>query len=704
MVKAAVMFLLGTGLALSPVTAQARPPDFGPGADGIGDPYYPLDGNGGYDVRHYTLDLGYDPPTDTLTGVATIRARATQDLSQFNLDLDGLTVREITVKGAPATFTRNGQELVVVPAEGLRKGRRFTTVVRYDGVPATLPDQSGFFHTDDGEVIAGQPHGAATWFPVNDHPTDKASYTFNVTAPTGLEVLANGVLAAKVEQGPVTRWTWEAREPMASYLATVNTGGFEVKAYRADGIRYWDAVDTDLFTPYAPPSSGSGYAVSQAVDESYKRLTRTIDVPAGGATVSFQMNRDTETDWDFAFVEAHTVGADDWTTLADQNGHTSQTPGNGCLIGWNVLHPQVSHYQTNTGNYTCTSTGTTGEWHAASGTSAGYEPWSVDLSAFAGRQVELSISYASEYSNQGAGLFVDDIVVSTGEGTTSFEDDGDRADGWAASGPPEGSPPNANDWVIGETGVGEDTGDIARASLDRQPEIIDFLSDTFGRYPFRAAGGVVSDEPRLGFALETQTRPVYSRYFFTDSVSGDSVVVHELAHQWFGDSLALDRWQHIWLNEGFASYAEWLWSEREGLATAQQYFDAYASRLSGDPWWTYVIGDPGPDNIFVGPVYDRGAMTLHALRLQIGDRDFFRLVRKWVAQNQGGNVATEDFTALAERVSGQDLDAFFTTWLFTPGKPPGIDPVATTARADGAGGDALAAALTKRLHHGRNWG
>jgi hypothetical protein len=693
MVKGTLIFALGAGLALAPISAQADPSGFSPGAAGAGDAYFPLDGNGGYDVRHYTLDLGYDPPTDALTGVATLTATATQNLSAFNLDLVGLTVRSITVNDRPATWSRQGQELVVVPARGIRKGAGITTVVKYDGVPQTIDEgdlgSSGFFHTDDGEIIAGQPHSAATWFPNNDHPSDKASYTFHITMPTGLDVLANGVLKDKQRRGALTRWTWDAREPMASYLATVTSGNYDVKDYKAAGIKYWDAIDSDLFTPFAEPRTGSQYAVSQTANDSYKRLSRTIDVPASGATVAFQLARDTEQDWDYVFVEARTVGADDWTTLPDVNGHTTQGTGNSCPDGWLNQHPFLQHYQSQADDGTCSPSGTTGDWWAATGASAGYEPWAVNLSAYAGKQVELSISYASDYAVQNSGLYVDDVVVSAGPGSTSFENDGNTLDGWTVPGAPEGSPGNTNDWVAGTADLATTTGDIAQASLNRQPEIVKFLADNFGKYPFSAAGGIVTDEDRLGFALETQTRPVYAKGFFGDSVSGNSVIVHELAHQWFGDSLALERWKDIWLNEGFATYAEWLWSEKEGFLSAQEYFDAYAALPADSDFWKLIIGDPGPDHLFDGEVYDRGALTVHALRLEVGDEVFFRLLKRWTAAKAGENVSTKQFIGLAERLSGKDLDALFDAWLYSPTKPAGLEPSApVTAAARSAIGSA----------------
>ncbi len=272
---------------------------------------------------------------------------------------------------------------------------------------------------------------------------------------------------------------------------------------------------------------------------------------------------------------------------------------------------------------------------------------------------------------QGYGVAVDDIVVSTGEGSTSFEDDGDIADGWLASGSPTVSPSNDNDWIVGAVaGNPPSIGTIAKGSFAREPEILDFLAQPFGPYPFRAAGGVTDDISGVGYAGENQTRPHYSRDFFSSSASGDTVVVHELAHQWYGDSLSVDRWQHIWLNEGFATYAEWLWSEHEGLGTPGEIFDFFMAALPADhPFWSAVIGDPGPELLFDGAIYDRGALTLHALRLTIGDEKFFELLKAWAACQRGGTVTTDEFTALAERISGQRLDALFQEWLFTPAKP-----------------------------------
>ena len=212
------------------------------------------------------------------------------------------------------------------------------------------------------------------------------------------------------------------------------------------------------------------------------------------------------------------------------------------------------------------------------------------------------------------------------------------------------------------------------SSLARQGEILDMLSDAFGPYPFSTVGAIVDNQDDLLFALETQTRPVYSKLFWLDPEgnpeNGDSVVVHELAHQWFGDDVAVARWQDIWLNEGFATYAEWLWEDHEGRATPQQTFQAsYDEIPADDPFWAVVIGDPGVDLLFDNAVYVRGAMTLQALRNEVGHDAFWEIIRGWAATKSGGNGTTEEFIAYAEDVSGQQLDDLFETWLYTPEKP-----------------------------------
>jgi aminopeptidase N len=222
--------------------------------------------------------------------------------------------------------------------------------------------------------------------------------------------------------------------------------------------------------------------------------------------------------------------------------------------------------------------------------------------------------------------------------------------------------------------IDPDVGDIADDELAKQARILAFEQRLFGPYPFEAAGAIVDDYHQAIFlALETQTRPLYDSAAFDPDVYGPHVgellVVHELAHQWAGDSVVLDRWQDIWLNEGFATYTEWLWDEHVGRKTAQAHFDALYSAPPTADHWSPAPGDPGPDALFDYSVYDRGAMTLHALRLTIGDGDFFRLLRRWITSHRGEHVTTADFVALAEQISGKSLDDLFHAWLFTTDKP-----------------------------------
>ena len=212
-------------------------------------------------------------------------------------------------------------------------------------------------------------------------------------------------------------------------------------------------LDWDIPGGPFDPRTGGWYVYSQQADVSYKRLSRTVDLTnATSGELRFWSSYDTELDWDYLFVEAHPVGSDDWTTLPDANGHTQTGTGESCPEGWSVLHPFITHYQ----GPACEPTGTTGDWNAATGSSQGWSEWSVDLSAYAGQQVEVSISYVSDWSSQGIGVFLDDASVlvdgSNIDADPSFES---GLGPWTASGPPEGSAANANDWVRTQLGFEE---------------------------------------------------------------------------------------------------------------------------------------------------------------------------------------------------------------------------------------------------------
>jgi len=206
-------------------------------------------------------------------------------------------------------------------------------------------------------------------------------------------------------------------------------------------------------------------------------------------------------------------------------------------------------------------------------------------------------------------------------------------------------------------------------NLAREPEIVAFFSDLYGPYPFAAVGGIVDLNPELGYALETQTKPNYARSR-EGTGPGLSTVVHELAHQWYGDAVTLTDWVDIWLHEGFATWSEWIWDERHDGPSAQETFDeVYAAGPEEEIWSFAPAAFDDPRLLFGDPVYERGALTLQALRQKVGDEDFFTILRRWYAEHRHGNVTTPQFIALSEAVSGQDLDRFFDVWLFEPGKP-----------------------------------
>jgi aminopeptidase N len=201
--------------------------------------------------------------------------------------------------------------------------------------------------------------------------------------------------------------------------------------------------------------------------------------------------------------------------------------------------------------------------------------------------------------------------------------------------------------------------------LSKLPEIVAFYSSIYGPYPFAAVGAIVDSANEVGYSLETQTKPVFPY------VPDELTLAHELSHQWFGDSVTLKTWPDIWLHEGFATWSEWIWSEHEGNKSAAQRFkQLYNTPASNTDFWNPPPGNPGSAaNVFDGTIYERGGMTLEALREELGDATFFRIMRTWAQANRYGTVTTADFEALAERISGHDLARFFDVWLYEPGKP-----------------------------------
>ncbi len=205
--------------------------------------------------------------------------------------------------------------------------------------------------------------------------------------------------------------------------------------------------------------------------------------------------------------------------------------------------------------------------------------------------------------------------------------------------------------------------------LRATPRLVRWLETQFGPYPFGQVGGLVTGTFRNeDWSMETQTRPTYPD--LTQVASPRSLMVHELAHQWFGDSVTPQRWRDIWLNEGFARWAEVRFDETRGGMSGRAWLRAqYRRHAAGAKFWKLRINDPGPNRLFAWAVYDRGAMAVEALRARLGDDDFFTVLQQWTQQRRWGTAKVVDFETLAEQVSGEDLGGFFTVWLREPRRP-----------------------------------
>lgn len=427
----------------------------------IGDSYFPQLGNVGYDVDHYTLDLRYEPTTGLLDATVTIEAYATEELDAFSLDFGALEVSMVSVDGATADTTRQAGELLIAPEVPVGINSEFVVEVSYSGAPRGEPSNSipyavGWRVSTSGQsFVVGEPDGAHRWFPSNDHPLDKATYTFRISVPDGWFAAANGILASTTTDAGSTTYIWESEDLIASYLVTVVIGDFVVNEHDpVGGVALRDVLPADL----AP------------------------------------------------------------------------------------------------------------------------------------------------------------------------------------------SPP---------------------AVLDMHGEMIEHFAGLFGPYPFEAYGVVVID----GFetALETQTLVLMDRRLLESRVT-ESVLVHELAHQWFGNNVSPASWRDVWLNEGFATYAEALWDER---TVGREAIDRRFATLRDvvNQAGQLPPGAPPVEDLFNPGVYTRGALTIHALRREVGDNLFFTILRTYQQRFGGATASTEDLIALSEELSGMRLRSLLEAFLFDADVP-----------------------------------
>ena len=426
------------------------------------DPYLPDNGNFGYRVSRYELDLEYKVAINRLAGLATITAVTLAELQTFTLDLsNALTVTKVAVNGRrPAAFSCSSGKLRIALSSTLPAGAGMTIEVRYGGTPRpvrSLWGEVGFEELTEGVLVAGQPNGAASWFPCDDHPSSKASYRIQISTENPYRAIANGELKSRRTRAAMTTWTYELAEPTSTYLVTLQIGMYE--SYRLQ--------KTPVPIHAALPA----------------RLKRNFD---------------------------HDFG--------------------------------------------------------------------------------------------------------------------------------------------------------------RQPQMMKLFVKRFGPYPLSTGYTVVVTDDDLEIPLEAQGISIFGANHCDGSRDSERLIAHELAHQWFGNSVTARRWRDIWLHEGFACYAEWLWSEESGGQTADEWARHFHARLADSPH-DLLLSDPGPRDMFDDRVYKRGALTLHALRMAIGDDNFFALLRDWTKRHRHSTAVTDDFTGLAANYADVSLRPLWDDWLYSTDVP-----------------------------------
>ncbi len=515
------------------------------GAPGIGDPYFPAAGNGGYDVEHYLLAVEIDVEDNFINGTAYIHMFPTQDLSQFNLDFVKLNISEIRINEQPATYEQFADELIITPATTLPADVRALVTIAYDGNPQ-------WNNYGVGIMMGNEPFGSKGWFPINEHPLDKATYWFEITVEPAYVVAANGVLMnTRTEDDGKITYSFNARDPMANYLVTLAVGDFNIERGESEG----GVPIRNYFADSLPQRTIRDFDPTDEMIDFFETVLGPYPFEVYGVVVH---------DLELSFaLETQTLSL---------FGSAFTNEG--------VVAHELAH-----------------QWFGNSVSLAGWQ---------------------HIWLNEGFATYAEMLWFEHRNGNAAATERMEQS--YAA------------------------LANVARPIELTRDELLDTLNDL-------DYGSTIVSREQATAALNG---------LFADVLSSNHIETMLKANQ-YDSILAIELPQMVAQAE-FENLSLQTSNFRNFLLALG--LDQFAERLN-----PVLIGDPTPNNLFNRQVYVRGGMTLHALRLRIGDDAFFKTLRTYTERFHNSNATTDDFVAIAEEISGEDLTEFFDAWLFQSDLP-----------------------------------